>query len=54
MKLAWYMLKGFVIGVLTAPIVALLHVYDMAYTFPREVLNCEKRRPTHEQKDVCS
>ena len=38
MKLAWYMLKGFVFGLLTAPIYALLYVYDMTYTFPREAL----------------
>lgn len=38
MKLAWYMLKGLVFGLLTAPIYALLYVYDMTYTFPREAL----------------
>lgn len=38
MKLVWYMLKGFVIGLLTSPIYALLYVWDMTYTFPREAL----------------
>lgn len=37
-RLVWYMLKGLVSGLLTAPIVALLHVYDMTYTFPHEAL----------------
>ena len=37
-KLAWYMLKGFVVGLLTAPIYALLYVYDMTYTFPHDAL----------------
>lgn len=37
MRLAWCMVRGFIVGVLTAPIYALLYVYDMTWSFPREV-----------------
>lgn len=36
MRLAWCMVMGLVVGVLTAPIYALLYVYDMTWTFPRK------------------
>lgn len=36
MKLVWHMLRGFAVGLITAPIYAVLYIYDMTYTMPME------------------
>lgn len=44
MTYLWWVIKGFIVGVITAPIIAVLHIWDMTIVMPREARRIRKAK----------